>query len=223
MRYRRLTPAVGVALGVLFASGSGPAEAQGFQPYAVAAYRALAPVVVSPFGAAFPLLTFYGNGRIYSGFLGANGPVAFNAPSAVTLTANPEAEQPPVIGAASDPPAGSTASQFGGNGTVWASNDSVRITANGNLYGSRPIPRTSDTFEARIEKDDRLYIRWAGEPSAVAGITFALLDKNRRVIRETRVSKPPAEARFTLTSRTAYYQVFVEYVNGTTTSVISPL
>ena len=89
--------------------------------------------------------------------------------------------------------------------------------------GRADIPRTSDAIEAKIEKDDRLTIKWSGEPRAVARITFALLDKKKAVLKKSTITRLPAEAHFSITSKTSYYQILVEYINGTTTSVISPL
>jgi len=85
------------------------------------------------------------------------------------------------------------------------------------------LPRTSESVEARIEKDGRLFIRWNGDPRTVRGITFALLDSRRNTIKATVINRLPTETRFKLTNRTAYYQVRVDYVNGTTTTVVSPL
>ncbi|HZT41504.1 MAG TPA: hypothetical protein VFA07_04920 [Chthonomonadaceae bacterium] len=90
-------------------------------------------------------------------------------------------------------------------------------------FGPRDIPRTSDTIEARLESNGKVWIGWQGEPRAVKQITFALLDKNRKPIKQETISRPPAEASLPATKQTAYYGVIVEYINGTTTSVISPL
>lgn len=93
----------------------------------------------------------------------------------------------------------------------------------GTWFGMNDIPRTSDTIEASLESDNQIRIRWQGEPRAVARIRFALLDKNRSVIQQQTITSPPAEARLRRTKETAYYQVVVEYINGTTTTVVSPL
>lgn len=93
----------------------------------------------------------------------------------------------------------------------------------GTWFGVNDIPRTSDTIEASLESDNQIHIRWQGEPRAVARIRFALLDKNRKVIQQQTITSPPAEARLRSTKETAYYQVVVEYINGTTTTVVSPL
>ena len=63
----------------------------------------------------------------------------------------------------------------------------------------------------------------SGEPRAVNRIRVELLDKSRKVLASSTITRLPAEARMTLTNKTAYYRVIVEYINGTATSVVSPL
>jgi hypothetical protein len=106
---------------------------------------------------------------------------------------------------------------------VKVNGDSANITVNRDRYGKTPIARASETVEAKIEKDNRLAVTWSGDAASVARVRFLLLDKDRKVIKEEVVAQAPATARFTLTNRTAFYQVQVEYVNGTTTSVTSPI
>ncbi len=110
-----------------------------------------------------------------------------------------------------------------GNGAASANVRNAPVTASNSLYGTQPIPRTSDSIEARIDKDNRLIIKWSGEPKAVASITFALLDKDRKPLKQEKITKLPTQASLSITSKTSYYQVHIEYVNGTTTNVISPL
>jgi hypothetical protein len=109
------------------------------------------------------------------------------------------------------------------NGTVKVNGDNVNITVNRDRYGKTPIARASETLEAKIEKDNRLAVTWSGDAASVARVRFILLDKDRKAIKEEVVTQVPATARFTLTNKTAFYQVQVEYINGTTTSVISPI
>jgi hypothetical protein len=85
------------------------------------------------------------------------------------------------------------------------------------------IPRASDTIEAHIDKDNRLTVKWSGDPQLVASIRFALLDKDRKTLKQERITRLPAQATLAITSKTSYYQVVVQYVNGTTTNVVSPL
>ncbi len=90
-------------------------------------------------------------------------------------------------------------------------------------FGPNDIPRTSDTITARKEANNRLYVRWQGEPRAVRNITFALLDGNNRVVSQQTITSLPTEARLLRTAKTASYSVTVQYINGTTTSIVSPL
>ena len=85
------------------------------------------------------------------------------------------------------------------------------------------IPRKSEAIEAEIEKDGRVFIKWEGEPGLVKSITFSLLDKDKKTLKTTIVNRLPAETRLTMTNKTAYYRVQIDYVNGTTTKVTSPL
>ena len=85
------------------------------------------------------------------------------------------------------------------------------------------IPRTSDLIDGRILSDGRLQVRWNGWNSLVDYGTVSLLDKNRNVIRSVEIDRPPLTATFTLTNKSAYYQVVIHYLNGTVTSVISPV
>lgn len=88
---------------------------------------------------------------------------------------------------------------------------------------SNAIPRTNDTIQASFLSDNRLLLRWNGVPAAVQNIVFGILDKNGESIQQRTVTQLPAEARLQLTSNTAYYRVRVNYINGTSTVVVSPL
>ncbi len=90
-------------------------------------------------------------------------------------------------------------------------------------YNATQIPRRSDTIAGSIDKDGKLFVTWKGEPTLVDRVRFAVLDKDKKVISEQVITKLPVQARFTLTNKTAYYRTKVEYVNGTTTNVVSPL
>jgi hypothetical protein len=102
-------------------------------------------------------------------------------------------------------------------GFVAVTPDAVAVQA-GNA-----IPRTSDMIDARKLSDGRLRVRWNGWNSLVDYGTISLLDKNRNVIKTTQITSPPLQATFTLTPKSAFYQVVVHYLNGTVTSVVSPV
>jgi hypothetical protein len=85
------------------------------------------------------------------------------------------------------------------------------------------LPQTSASIEAEVEKEGKVLIKWQGEPAAVDHINFTLLDPEKKVIIEQKVERLPAEARFPLTNKSAYYRVTVYYLNGTKTTVTSLL
>jgi hypothetical protein len=157
---------------------------------------------------------------ITPGYLGPNGPYQ-------TPANRFEAGFYPNGGAIGSTPSGSLVAPFNATGSL---NDPSLVTSE-NPTGARalaasgavPIPRTSDSIEARIDKDNRLIVKWAGDPQTAASIRFALLDKDNQVIKEEKITRLPAEARLSITSKTSYYRVTVEYINGTSTNVISPL
>jgi hypothetical protein len=91
------------------------------------------------------------------------------------------------------------------------------------VLAENAIPRTSDTIEAKLDSDGQVRIKWSGNAPYVSHVTMALLDKDRKVLKSQTFTKLPVDGRFPLTNKTAFYQVVVRYVNGTTTSVISPL
>ena len=88
---------------------------------------------------------------------------------------------------------------------------------------ARILPRTTDTIDAKRMTGNRFYIGWTGENSAVNKITFAMLDLKKHAIMTRTVNQPPGEYTFPITSRMVYYQVVIEYINGTTSTVTSPL
>ena len=85
------------------------------------------------------------------------------------------------------------------------------------------LPQTSASIEAEVEKDGRVLLKWQGEPGAVERIVFTLLDAEKKTIMDQKIERLPAEARFPLTNKSAYYRVTVHYLNGATTTVTSLL
>jgi len=98
-----------------------------------------------------------------------------------------------------------------------------RLVAAANWVAANALPRTPDSIDARMDKQGKLLISWKGDPSVVDHIAFAILDKDRKAIKETIITRLPAEARFTLTNKTSFYRVIVTYVNGMTSIVTSPV
>src|SRR2546423_1804172 len=85
------------------------------------------------------------------------------------------------------------------------------------------IPRTPESIDARIQSDGRLLISWSGNTDLARSVTFSLLDKNRKMLKTAILMRTPVQTRFTLSNKTAYYKVVVEYIDGTMTQVVSPL
>lgn len=85
------------------------------------------------------------------------------------------------------------------------------------------LPRTSDTIEARRESNNTIWIGWQGDTQMVNRITFALLNKDHHQITQRVRTSPPAQIRFTRIKDAAYYRVTVEYLNGATNTVTSPI
>lgn len=108
------------------------------------------------------------------------------------------------------------------NGAIMYAGNGLYRTGYGAYFGPNDIPRTNDAILAR-KSNGTLTITWRGEPRAVSIITFALLDKSDRAIARRIITGPPASAQFRLTKSAAAYQVTVEYINGTTTTVSTPL
>ena len=88
--------------------------------------------------------------------------------------------------------------------------------------GNNDIPRANDFVEAKRETNRGLYIRWNGEPRLVSRILFSLLDRNRRVIQQRISLEQPGEAHLKYMKTANYYQIQIEYVNGTKTVMTAP-
>ncbi|HZO91613.1 MAG TPA: hypothetical protein VFB38_25045 [Chthonomonadaceae bacterium] len=89
--------------------------------------------------------------------------------------------------------------------------------------GTNYVPQTSNSIQARLESNNIIHITWQGDTSTVSQISFALLDRNGRVLAQRTITGPPTDIRFRRTSRAAFYRVIVRYANGTTSTVISPV
>ncbi len=89
------------------------------------------------------------------------------------------------------------------------------VAVNRNVAASAQVSSelAQDLVTARIE-GGRLVIRYSGDITIVRSITFSLLDRNRNPLKVQIINRNPAEARMTLTNRTEFYRVNVEYVGG---------
>src|SRR5258708_14910205 len=109
------------------------------------------------------------------------------------------------------------------NGMQFATFREVQEAEIANQAPQAVIPQTSSSIEAKMEPHGEVLLRWQGEPSVVNKLTFSILDSKKKMIKEKVITKLPAEARFNMTNKTAYYSVVVEYVNGTKSTVTSLL
>ncbi|HZT44111.1 MAG TPA: hypothetical protein VFA07_18245 [Chthonomonadaceae bacterium] len=90
-------------------------------------------------------------------------------------------------------------------------------------YNQTAIPRTNDSVMVRKQANNKVYMSWQGDPAMVSSITFALLDRNGTVLTQRTITSPPAEMTFKRTSRSAYSQIVIHYINGTTNTFAAPL
>jgi hypothetical protein len=205
-KYRGFISASILSLLIVFLTATNRAEAQ-FINFGSPAIQSLGPrYQVNGYGPAVPFFFLNGPGTVQDGSVYSNDPYI-----------------PPVIlddnntnGVNVTP-----TEQTTGNAIVDGNN--VTINARGSLSGKFAMPRTSDSIDAMIDKDDRLVVRWSGDPRSVRRVTVALLDKDRKVLKQETIARLPVQARIGLTAKTSYYQVLIEYVNGTMTSMVSPL
>jgi hypothetical protein len=107
-----------------------------------------------------------------------------------------------------------------GMNTLW---DPAVLNAQVQAAVAANLPRrASESIDASFDKGT-VTVKWSGEPRLVQRIRFQILDKDRKVIKEELVTRLPAETKFSVTNKTAYYRTVVEYIDGTTNTVTSPL
>lgn len=109
---------------------------------------------------------------------------------------------------------------YGANGNFTQTDEDREATPGRSR--SNVLPRTSDAMQINKERSS-LTFAWQGNSDAVRRITFALLDRGKKPIRQQVITRLPAEARLTRSSKMAYYRVSVEYINGTTNTIVAPL
>ena len=105
---------------------------------------------------------------------------------------------------------------------VWDAPDATNADWH-NFAGKRVLSRKSEAVVATVDKDGKLVVKWQGDPDDVDRIRVALLDKKGKVISEKTITRLPAEAKLRLTNKTDAYRVAVEYLDGSTTTMTSPL
>jgi hypothetical protein len=99
----------------------------------------------------------------------------------------------------------------------------VQQSGDSSSAGTNTATRTSDVIDSQFDRAGGLVVRWEGDPANVQAVTFSLLDTNRGVLRTVTIDWYPVEARFDPNGRAAYVSTRIEYVNGSTTQVTTPL
>lgn len=102
-------------------------------------------------------------------------------------------------------------------------NDGDQSAGVARATGVYPIARTNDLIDAEYENGGKLRIQWQGETTAARAVHFALLDRNRTVLKQISIDELPAETRFDPNAKAAYVRTIVVYVNGTTNTTVFPL
>jgi hypothetical protein len=85
------------------------------------------------------------------------------------------------------------------------------------------IQQSNQSVDATLAHDGKLTVKWSGNPDLVRKITFMLLDKDKKSLKEQTITKLPAQATLTLTNKTDYYRVTVEYLNGSKNTWTTPI
>jgi hypothetical protein len=99
-------------------------------------------------------------------------------------------------------------------GAVVQNNPANGSTIVGPTVDAQVIPQNGQGMVSASIENGRLVLRYLGDTSIVRSITFSLLDANRRPIRLQIINRDPPEARMTLTNRTEFYRVNIEFLDG---------
>ncbi len=81
----------------------------------------------------------------------------------------------------------------------------------------------SDSIEARRLSGNRVFIQWQGDPRPISRMTFALLDRRRKLLASQPVTTLPAEATMPLKAGAAYYRISILYTEGAARSLVFPV
>lgn len=85
------------------------------------------------------------------------------------------------------------------------------------------VPHGSDSVRMWRVGRGEIALRWQGDGRIASSVTFALTDRDGKVLRRTTVDQLPAEVRFTPTKNAMFYQVNVRYVDGATNTIMGRL
>jgi len=89
-------------------------------------------------------------------------------------------------------------------------------------FGPEDIPQTSSKITTRLTST-AFSFTWEGEPRAIQSITVSLTDKNNSVLSSKVITALPAKATLKRTSKATGYSVNIQYINGLSNTVVSPL
>jgi hypothetical protein len=89
-------------------------------------------------------------------------------------------------------------------------------------FGPTDIPQTSSKITTKLTPST-LAFQWEGEPRAIQSITVSLVDKNNAVVSTKTITALPSRATLKRTSKTTGYTVNIQYINGQSNSISSPL
>jgi hypothetical protein len=80
-----------------------------------------------------------------------------------------------------------------------------------------------EALEVIREPNYKVRFNWKGEFKVLRKITFQLLDRTKKMLREEQVTEEPATARLLKPYGTAYYRVILNYQDGKTHTITGPL
>ncbi|HEV2473423.1 MAG TPA: hypothetical protein VGS41_12195 [Chthonomonadales bacterium] len=83
--------------------------------------------------------------------------------------------------------------------------------------------RASDSVEVNLGPRNTITIQWRGDNRTVSTMTVSILDLGHKTLQSKNITGLPARATFYITSRAAYYRVQIRYMDGTTSTITSPV
>jgi len=96
------------------------------------------------------------------------------------------------------------------------------ISAYNVTFGPEDIPQTSSTVTTKATANSVTF-QWSGEPRAIKSLTFSLTDKSNAVLSKQVITALPTRATLKRTRKATGYSVKVEYINGMSNTIVSPL
>jgi hypothetical protein len=89
-------------------------------------------------------------------------------------------------------------------------------------FGPQDIPQTSSKVTTKLTST-ALSFTWEGEPRAIQSITVSTVDKNNSVLASKVITALPARATLKRSTKATGYTVSIQYINGLSNSITSPL